>query len=83
MSNVKFELNLPGLNEVMKSGAMQSLLNAAASGIASAAGDGYAARPARPIRFVAVASVRPVTWKARKDNSDNNTLEKAAGGFHL
>ena len=83
MSNVKFELNLSGLNEIMKSGAMQSLLYAAASGIAGVAGEGYKARPARLINFIAVSSVSPVTWKARRDNSRNNTLEKAAGGFHL
>ena len=83
MSNVKFELNLSGLNEIMKSGAMQSLLNAAASGIAGVAGEGYKSRPARLINFIAVSSVSPATWKARRDNSRNNTLEKAAGGFHL
>ena len=53
--NVRFVLNLPGLNALMKSGEMQSILNSAAGAIASNAGEGYEARPAKPISFVAIA----------------------------
>lgn len=83
MSDVKFKLDLKGLNELMKSPEMQGVLNDAAQRIAGSAGDGYEVEAAHPIQFVAIASVRAATWKARKDNSENNTLEKAAGGVRI
>lgn len=74
MSKVEFKLNLAGLNELMKSGEMQSILNRAAAAIAARAGggDGYAVESAHPISFVAIASVR--------GSNKDNALEKAAGG---
>ena len=74
MSNVKFELNLPGLNVLMKSPEMQAVLNGAAEQLArQAGGDGSAGvEKAHPIQFVAIASVRG----SNKDNS----LEKGTGG---
>ena len=83
MSDVKFKLDLGGLNTLMKSGEMQSILNAAASSIAGAAGDGYEAQPAKTISFIAIASVRATTYKARLDNNRHNTLLKAAGSVKL
>ena len=80
--SVEFKLNLPGLNALMKSGEMQSILNAAAQSIASEAGDGYEAviEQAHPISFVAIASVRTKNKKGRMDNNQNNTLLKVTGG---
>lgn len=78
-----FKLNLPGLNELMKSGEMQSILNNAAGQIAGSAGEGYELESAHPIGFVAIASVKAATWKARRDDKKNKTLLKAAGGVHL
>ena len=83
MSNLRFELNLPGLNELMKSGQMQAVLNSAAAQIAGAAGDGFEAETAHPISFVAIASVRAATYEARRENSKSNTLEKAARGARI
>ena len=34
-------------------------------------------------QFVAIASVRAATFRARRDNSEHNTLEKAAGGVRI
>ena len=82
MSKV-FKLNLRGLNEVMKSPGMQSVLNQAAAQISAAAGDGYEVEPAHPISFVAIASVRTGDFKSRLDNSSNDTLLKAAGSVKL
>lgn len=81
--NTTFKLNLPGLNMLMKSGEMQSVLNSAASSIASAAGSGYEVESAHSIKFIAIASVRAADFKARLDNSKNNTLLKAAGGTKI
>lgn len=83
MSDVKFKLNLPGLNELMKSGEMQAILNEAAGKIAAAAGDGYEVEAAHPISFVGIASVRAATYAARKDESENMTLEKAVGSVSI
>lgn len=80
---VRFKLNLAGLNELMKSGEMQAVLNSAAGQIAGAAGDGYEVENAHPISFVAIASVRAATYEARRENSENNTLLKAAGGARV
>lgn len=73
----EFRLNLPGLNELMKSAEMQSIIDSAASSIAGNAGEGFEAEAVHPIQFVAIASVRATTFKARLNNSKNNVLEKA------
>lgn len=84
MSNdVKFTLNLSGLNALMKSSQMQGILNSAAGQIAGRAGDGYETESAHPISFIAIASVRTGSWAARKDNNKNGTLEKAVGGVKI
>lgn len=81
--NVKFKLNLPGLQEVMKSGEMQQIIDSAAGAIANAAGPGYDAESAHPIGFVAIASVYAGDFKAKLDNSRNKTLQKAAGSVKI
>ena len=80
--NVRFVLNLAGLNALMKSGEMQSILNAAAQSIAADCGDGYEAviEQAHPISFIAIASVKTRNKKGRLDNNQNNTLLKKTGG---
>ena len=83
MDKVKFKLNLAGLNELMKSSEMQSVLNDAANRIAGSAGSGYEIEAAHPISFVAIAAVHAESMNAKKDNHDNNTLLKAAGGVTL
>lgn len=83
MGNVRFKLNLPGLNELMKSAAMQGVLNSAAASISAAAGNGYEVETAHNINFIAIASVRAATGKARKDCNENKTLQKAAGGVRI
>lgn len=81
--NVTFKLDLAGLNALMKSGEMQAVLNSAASQIASAAGPGFEVESAHPISFVAIAAVHAETSEAKRENSKNNTLLKAAGGITL
>lgn len=88
MAKVDFKLNLPGLNELMKSAEMKNILNDAAEQIAATANsmaspnikgadEGYVAVPAKDIRFVAVAEVKATNFAARLDNSRHNTIEKA------
>ena len=75
----KFELNLPGLNELMKSSEMQAILSEKGSEVAKRAGDGYAYRT-HVADFVAITNVYPDTKEAAKDNYTNNTLLKALNG---
>lgn len=82
MDNVRFELNLAGLNELMKSEEMQSVLESAASQAANNAGRDYDSR-VHVANFVAIANVFPTTKKAAKDNLENNTLLRAVGSVHV
>ena len=86
MSKVKFKLNLPGLNELMKSSAMQSELIQHGSRVLSGAqsmaqvnGAEYSMNT-RTINWIAVTTIRADNYEARKDNYENNTLLKALGG---
>lgn len=78
--NVTFKLNLKGLNELMKSSEMCSVLNEKASAIATSAGEGFEVEAAHPIRFIGIASVKATTWAAYKAAMDGNALEIARGG---
>ena len=82
MANVKFELDLKGLNEVMKSSEMQNALMEAGQAVASAAGSDYEAE-VHTASFVAISNVYPASKDAAKDNYDNNTLLKAAQSVGL
>lgn len=80
MSRPRFELNLPGLNELMKSSEMQAVLNQTAARVAARAGDGFAVEGAHPISFVAITSVKAATAEARRACNQRNALDKACGG---
>ena len=86
MSSIRFELNKAGLREILKSGEMQALVNSAASQIASVANSscaGYEVEAAHNLSFDSIGSVRATDYKSRKDNSENNTLLKAAGSVSI
>lgn len=76
MGNVKFELNLPGLNELMKSAEMQSVLKSAGQSIADATGGEYAAE-VHTANWIAISNVYPNSKKAAHENFKDNTLLKA------
>lgn len=82
MANVKFELNLAGLNELMKSSEMQNVLEGAAAQAVNNAGDGYDSR-VHVANWVAIANVYPVTRAAAKNNLENNTLLRAVGSVNV
>ena len=83
MASVKFELNLAGLNELMKSPEMAEVLNQAADQMVAKCGEGYEVERAHPISFVGSASVRAATIEAKVDNRKNNTILKAAGSVKI
>lgn len=73
---MKFKLNRAGVANLMKSGAMQTVLNKHASNIKNRCGDGYE-QDVYVGRNRANAMVSAKTTKAKKDNLKNNTLLKA------
>lgn len=82
MANVEFELNLQGLQEIMKSEAMQSALSTAGAAVARAAGNGYGHR-VHTANYVSICNVYPNTKEAAKENYSSNSILKAAGSVGL
>lgn len=82
MNSVKFELDLEGLRELMRSSEMQAQLGQGAQTVAAAAGEGYESAVYVP-GVVPIATAYPATAEAAADNFDNNTLLKALGGSGL
>ena len=85
MSKVKFELDLPGLNQLMKSQEMQAILAEkgarvmqAANGAATVKGAEYS-MDTKTINWIAVTTVRCENGAAMRDSLENNTLLKALG----
>lgn len=76
MANLKFKLNRSGVASLMKSAAMQSVLEKKATSVRNRAGEGY-----KQDTFVgktrANAMVYADTYQSKKDNMKNNTLLKA------
>ena len=84
MSNVKVELNLAGINEMMKSPEIQAHLQKAGEMVADAAGDGYAASTTiKDMRWIAITNVYPDSKEAAHDNFTHNSLLKAVGAVGL
>lgn len=82
MVKAEFKLNLPGLNELMKSSAMQSHLKTCCSIVQQAAGPGHGSRVGIGT-WTAIGNVFAEDAKtAYKDYSDNG-LTKALGAAGL
>lgn len=82
MADVKFELNLQGLNELMKSPEMQSALDDAGAQVAMIAGSDYAASP-KTGRWIGFSNVYPNSKRAAHENYTQNTLIKAISASGL
>ena len=82
MADVKIELNLPGLNELMKSPEIAGAVLEAGQAVARAAGDDYAAE-VHTANWIAISNVYPDSREAAKDNFKDNTLLKAIGAVGL
>lgn len=83
---VRIELNLPGINALMKSSEIAGAIGNAASAVASQAsnmsGEDYDSS-VKTARWVAIGNVFPNSARAAHDNYMNNTLEKAIGASGL
>lgn len=89
MGKTKFVLNLPGLNELMKSDEMQAVLRDAASQVEAKANGMAADKEARYSSdivvgyWIAASRIRAENGAALQENLENNTLVKALGSVGL
>ena len=87
MSKVRFELDINGLRELMKSGGMKGILDEAGRSVASRAsvlsgGEEYGHR-VHDASYVSIVNVYPDSKEAAGDNSANNTVLKALASSGL
>lgn len=87
MAGFKFELNLPGLNALMKSPEMQAVLDKAGADMAGRASDMAEGEPFRhktkTLNWIAVTNVAPDSIEAAQANLDENILLKALGSTKI
>lgn len=76
MSKMKFKLNRKGVAELMKSEEMQTILKEKANGALNRLGDGYESN-LHVGKNRANVMVYAETYKAKKDNLENNSILKA------
>ena len=87
MADIRIELNLPGLNELMKSKEIQGKLETAADAVAMEAGKisdrNFRRGKTSVINWISVAKVRPADRHARNSELKHNHLLKAIGAVGL
>ena len=81
-TRVRFKLNLKGLNELMKSPEMQSVLADAGRQVADVAGDGFCSE-VHVASYVAISNVYTENYRAFKRNLRDNNLLDALGSVGL
>ena len=82
MANVNFELNMQGLNEIMKSQEMQECLKQAGQAVAQRAGEGFEV-DVHNADYTAVCYVDAKSQEAVRECYEDNTLLKALGSSGL
>lgn len=75
-NTIRVEMNLPGVNEVMKSAGVQADLDARLERIAQRAGDGFGVA-SRDHRWVARGWVQTETVEAMRAEARDNVLTRA------
>lgn len=79
MANVKFELNRKGVRELLRSSEMMAVCKSYADNARSSLGEGYEVTTKVGKNRVN-AEVAAVSYEARAENSENNTILKALRG---
>lgn len=77
MAKVRVEMNLAGVNEVMRSAEVEADLRARAERIAERAGDGFGVESGKPHRWVARAWAQTETPAAARAEARDNVLTRA------
>ena len=78
-NHLEFELNRAGVRELMLSTQMMAICREKANSALSRLGDGYEATEHIGKNRVNV-EIKAVSYKAQKENSQNNTILKSLGG---
>ena len=79
MADVKIVLNDSGVKELLKSSTVADMCMKIASKASSGCGEGYEAQ-SRNYPERNGAAVIAVTYQAKRDNAENNTILKCLGG---
>lgn len=79
MANIKFELNKDGVRELLQSDEMMSVCLEYANNAMNSLGSGYEVTSVVGSNRVN-AEVAAVSYSAKKDNSENNSILKAIRG---
>ena len=79
MAKFNFELNRDGVRQLMQSSEMMSVCKSYADRAMGALGDGYEVSTMTGKTRVN-AQIAAVTYRARKENSENNTILKSLRG---
>lgn len=82
MNSVKFELDIEGLREIMKSKEMQSILSENAGKVQITAGRDYGSKTYEG-GYTAISVIYPENGAGMTDNAEHNTLLKALQGTGL
>lgn len=77
MANVRVEMNLQGVNEVMRSSGVEADLRARAERIARRAGEGFGVESNKPHRWVARAWAQTESRVAERAEARDNVLTRA------
>lgn len=85
MNKVDFELDIEGLQELMKSSEMQQILNETATSVADKArmqtGNEDFGHDVRVASYVAIGTVFPQSEAAARASYQDNVLEKSLSGL--
>ena len=85
MNKVDFELDIQGLQELMKSSEMQQILNETGASVAEKAslmtGGEMFDHKVRTINYVAIGTVFPQSETAARASYQDNVLEKSLDGL--
>ena len=76
MANVRIELNREGVRELLRSDEMKSICEGHANAALTRLGDGYETSSMVGKNRVN-AEIKAVSYKAKKDNMENNSILKA------
>lgn len=76
MANVRVELNNEGVRELLRSAEMKSICESHANNALARLGDGYEVSSMVGKNRVN-AEIKAVSYKAKKDNMNNNSILKA------
>lgn len=79
MANPRVQLNMRGVNAVLKSPEAQAEVDRVGRSMADAAGEGIEYKPS-PHRFTSRGYVQTTDWRSRRRQAEEHVLQRALGG---